>query len=65
MATPAEYTIVANALAAALRSDINQMVPSWAQGMIPANEANMLGGQLSKIACDTLDALRAKKGVTS
>lgn len=65
MATQADYTAVANALAAALSSDIQQMVPSWAIGFIPANEANILGGQLSKIAVDTLDAYRSKQEVTS
>jgi hypothetical protein len=59
MATQPELTAVANALAKALQGDINAMVPSWAQGMIPANEANILGGQLAKIAVDTLDAFRA------
>jgi hypothetical protein len=59
MATQADYTAVANKLAASLQGDINAMVPSWARGMIPANEANILGGQLAKIAVDTLDAFRA------
>ena len=58
-ATQPELTAVANALAAALQGDITQMVPSWAMGFIPANEANILSGQLSGIAIATLDAFRA------
>jgi len=60
-ASQAEYTVVANALAAALQTDINTMVPGWAQGLVPANEANIMGGQLAKIGVDALDAYRAKE----
>lgn len=64
MATQPELTAVANALAAVLRTDISQIVPGWAQGFIPANEANILGGQLAKVAVDTLDAFRTKEAST-
>ncbi len=59
MATQAEYTVVANAYVVALQSDINTMVPSWAQGMIPAGAVASMAGQLAKIGVDTLDAYRA------
>ena len=59
MATQQDYTIVANAFVAALQTDINNMVPSWAQGMIPAGTVSSMAGQLAKIGVDTLDTYRA------
>lgn len=61
MADASDYAVVKNALTAALQKDIQQMVPMWAQGMIPANEASILADQLSKIAIDTLDKHRQAK----
>jgi hypothetical protein len=58
MATQPEYAAVCNRLAEELTRDIAQFVPGWARGMLPANEANILGVQLGKIAVDTLDAYR-------
>ena len=59
MATKQDYSAVANAFVAALQTDINNMVPSWAQGMIPAGTVTSMAGQLAKIGVDTLDAYRA------
>lgn len=61
MANPAEYTVVANALLKLIQSDISNMVPGWAQGMIPAGTAASLAGACAKEAVDTLDTYRANE----
>ena len=61
MATQPEYTAVANALLALITADINNDVPSIWRGMIPADMAPNMAGQLAKAAVDTLDAFRAKE----
>lgn len=63
MATMDDYKAVRDALVVVLRADIKQFVPGWAQGMIPANEADVLAQQLSTLAVDTLDNHR-KTAVT-
>ncbi|HZS57557.1 MAG TPA: hypothetical protein VFA65_24365 [Bryobacteraceae bacterium] len=59
MATPAEYTAVANALLKLINGEISADVPGWAQGMIPGGMAIQLANACAKTAVDTLDAFRA------
>lgn len=61
MATQAEYVAVASALNAAIVGDEQQKVPAEFRGMIPADLAPTLAGQLAKVAVDALDAHRAKE----
>ncbi len=61
MATPAEYATVAAALTRLIQTDINEDVPGWARGMIPADLAPSLAAACAKAAIDTLDAYRAKQ----
>jgi hypothetical protein len=61
MATPLEYKAVIDRLTSTIQGDLNQFVPAWAMGMIPANEAAVLASQLGKLAVDTLDAYRAQE----
>lgn len=61
MATPAEYTAVADALLKQIKGDIAVKVPGWEQGFIPSDLAPDLASELSKIAVDTLDQYRANE----
>lgn len=60
-----KYTAVANAILPVIQSDINNMVPSWARGMIPDGTASEFAGQCAKAAVDAYDALLAKQEQTS
>lgn len=61
MAIPADYAAVQAALVPVIQSDFNTLVPPFAQGMIPYNEANVLAAQLAKVAVNALDVARAKR----
>jgi len=64
MATAADYSAGSKAAAVVLQSDLTQLVPSWAQGMIPAGTAEQLAPAIAKAVIDAVDAERAK-GATS
>lgn len=61
MATPAEYTIVANAILKIINGEIATEVPGWAQGMIPDGLASSLADACSKTGVDALDAYRTSQ----
>ena len=61
MADQSDYTAVASALLTALQTDINENVPAFERGMIPADLPGKLATSLAKTAVDALDAHRAQK----
>lgn len=61
MATQQDYTVAADAIMAVIQSDINDLVPGWAQGMIPAGTAAAMAGACAKAGVDALDAYRAQE----
>jgi hypothetical protein len=60
MATPADYTAVANALARFFTDEIHQL-PGWEQGFIPMDKVPAAAGATAKVAVDALDAFRAQR----
>ncbi len=60
MATPADYTAVANALLALMRNEL-QKLPPWEQGFIPQEKLPTAAGMAAKVAVDALDTYRARK----
>lgn len=48
--TQAQYDAATAAIAAVLQSDLTQLVPSWAQGMIPPDTVAQLSPALAKAA---------------
>ncbi len=60
MATPADYTAVANALLALMRNE-EQKLPGWEQAFIPNEKLPSAAGAAAKVAVDALDAYRARK----
>jgi hypothetical protein len=61
MATQADYNAGSTAAAAVLQSDLTQLVPSWAQGWIPPDEAQQLAPAVAKAVIDAVDAERTKQ----
>ncbi len=62
MATKDEYDAVAVALLKMVTADINTDVPVMFRSMIPPDMAPHISNAAAKLAIDTLDAYRAKKG---
>jgi|HubBroStandDraft_1064217.scaffolds.fasta_scaffold23420_6 hypothetical protein len=57
--SPAQYNAALAAVTKLLQSDVNSLVPGWAQGMIPSGTVEMLAPAL------TTAALEAAFGVGS
>ncbi len=57
MATPADYTAVANALVKFFTEEVHKL-PDWEEGFIPMDKIPMAAGATAKVAVDALDAFR-------
>jgi len=60
MATPADYDAGTAAAKALIEADINQQVPAFFRGDIPADLPATLGAAIAKAVVDAVDAERAK-----
>ncbi len=60
MATPAEYTAVANALVKLMLFEEHKL-PPWEQAFIPQDKIPAAAGACAKVAVDALDDYRAKR----
>lgn len=60
MATPAEYTAVANDLVKLFTDEVH-LLPGFEQSFIPMDKIPEAAGTVAKRAVDTLDAYRAQE----
>lgn len=60
MFTKDDQDAVTTALTAELTQDVNQFVPGWAKGMIPAGTAPHLAARCAFVALDTLNKRASK-----
>jgi hypothetical protein len=60
MATPAEYTVGANAAMPVAVKYIDQLVPSEFRGMIPQSDIQQMVNEIVVAGIDAIDASRAK-----
>ena len=59
VATPSDYTAVANALVKFFTDEVHTL-PGWEQGFIPMEKIPAAAGATAKVAVDALDSYRAK-----